>query len=381
MKENLKPDWLKGGLLLAGFWLFVGVLDASMVYVSHLLTGEALSEGFEPVWTVLAWSTWIPTSVIALWFMRRFPVTHRTWYYAVPIHVVGAAVCILFLSALYTAMRGAEALLTQTAGFAYFDYLLTSFAQLLALDSIIYLGGLVTVHAFMYYRRYRERTLQAERLKSDLAEAQLHALSLQLRPHFLFNSFHTIAMLVRRHEEERATETIASLSDFLRYILEGDGIQEVPLKQELDFMKSYVAVEKARYGDQLDVRVDAEAEALRALVPNLLLQPLVENAIRHGLRPVERPGGIDVEARREGSHLRLRVQDNGRGLPDGWRLEEQRGVGLSNTKARLRRLYGSDHYLNLHSPPGEEGLTVTIMLPYRTEDEREVAPRELVSVQ
>lgn len=229
--ESQKKRRLRIGLLLVGFWMLFGLLYGGMHYVGAVITGATAQ--FHPIWSVLAWSSWIPTTLLTVWFARRLMVTRGNWYFTVPAHLLGAMICSLFAAGLYTGMRAIEAFLSSATGFSYLPYLRNVLGGSLAIDSTLYLTIVVGVYAFEYYRRYRERTLQAQQLETDLVEAQLHALGLQLQPHFLFNSFHTIAMLVRQHEEERATETIANLSDFLRYVLEGEGAQEVPCSRKL----------------------------------------------------------------------------------------------------------------------------------------------------
>jgi LytS/YehU family sensor histidine kinase len=184
---------------------------------------------------------------------------------------------------------------------------------------------------------------------------------MQLNPHFLFNTLHAISALVHK-DVEAADRMIARLSDLLRYALESTDAQEVPLRQELGFLNRYLEIEQTRFGDRLTVRLDIAPETLDALVPNLVLQPLVENAIRHGIEPRAKPGRIDLRARRENGRLKLEVCDNGVGLPSG-RIPEE-GVGLSNTRARLQQLYGEGHCFELGDAPGG-GLMVSVELPFR----------------
>lgn len=350
-------------VLLIGFWTLVGILYASMGFAARLVFPGEVTGSFRPAWVILSWWTWVPTTLIAVAFVQRFPVDRHRWYRHVLVHLVGAVVCSLFACALFASMRGAEALVLGER-FAFLAEWRAVFARSVAIDSVVYLTVLVAVHAFDYYKKYRARTLQAERLQVRLARTQLHALSLQLRPHFLFNTFHTIAVLVREHEEQKATETIARLSDFLRYVLDNDGVQEVTLQQEIDFLESYVAIERARFEHAIELHIEADPAALRGRVPTLILQPLIENALRHGLRGLPVTARLHVRARRAGGRLHLHVRDNGRGLPEGWSLEACGGIGLTNTRERLRQLYGADHHFALAERP-EGGVEVSIALPYR----------------
>lgn len=377
-----RPTWLRIGFYLWAFWTLVGVTYASIGYVAYLAV-DSVPGQYSFLWVVLGWYTWIPATLIVVWMAQRFPIERQRWFYAIPLHVFGAAATSLFASFLYTCMRG-TALLFSGMPFDFSERMLDVFTRSVALDSIIYLTALVGVSAFQYYRKYRERELRTSQLEAELAAAQLHALKLQLQPHFLFNTFHTIAMLVRQQRDDEAVDTIAVLSDFLRYVLDNTGAQEVTLHRELDFLESYVAIEHIRFKDQLRVETDIDPAAVNASVPNLLLQPLVENAVRHGIEPSPRPGRIHVDARREGDQLRIRVRDNGIGLPDDWRMDDCRGVGLANTEARLRRLYGNDFRFELTNGPSDEGVLATIVIPYRTptgqpmESSPEFSPRTLI---
>lgn len=354
--------------VLIGFWTLIGLIYITSSTLIYLTVGGDQPYTLErAVWTLLGWYTWIPSTLIVLWMVRRFPLDRERLFPNVLVHVMAAPVVSLFASALFTGMRGVRLWANgELVGGWLGDTLSRVFLSSVTLDTVIYMTILIGVHAFEYYRKFRERELRASQLEAELAEARLHALRLQLQPHFLFNTFHTIAMLVRQQRDEEAVDTIAVLSDFLRYVLDNTGAQEVSLKHELNFLESYLAIERIRFKDRLQVDIDVDPEVLSACVPNLILQPLVENAIRHGIEPTDRPGRIDVVARREGNQLRIRVQDNGVGLPEDWTLEAQQGVGLANTKARLERLYGDDHHLGFSNAPAG-GLMATVVIPFRAE--------------
>lgn len=213
--------------------------------------------------------------------------------------------------------------------------------------------------ALLFYRRAQERERRSLELAASLAEARLQALRMQLQPHFLFNTLNAIATLV--HENPAAADDmIASLSDFLRLTLERGDRPEQPLRDELEFIDRYLEIEKIRFGDRLQVHREIDPDALEVRVPTLLLQPLVENAVRHGLEPRRETGLITVTARRDGPDLKLAIADNGVGLAGTAPARE--GVGLSNTRARLRELYGSRADLHLQETPGG-GTTVAVRLP------------------
>jgi len=201
---------------------------------------------------------------------------------------------------------------------------------------------------------------RAAELEKGLAQAKLQALQMQLNPHFLFNTLHSISSLMHK-DIEAADKMITRLSDLLRAALEGAGTQEVSLRQELKLLELYLAIEKIRFGNRLTVKLDVAADVLEAQVPNLILQPLVENAIRHGIEPRARPGRIELQAHRQNGVLAVVLSDDGTGLGQNGAIRE--GIGLSNTRARLRELYGSAHRFELASGP-QGGVRVELNIPY-----------------
>jgi LytS/YehU family sensor histidine kinase len=237
-------------------------------------------------------------------------------------------------------------------------------SSLFLFDFFVYWAVLGAGYAFDYRERYRERESAASELKAQLAQARLEALKVQLHPHFLFNTLHAISGLVRGGERQSAVNMIAGLSELLRRALDSADEQEVPLREEVKFVELYLDIQKVRFSDRLTVRMDVAPEALDALVPNLVLQPLVENAVRHGVSPAETPGLIVVSAYRAGRMLHVEVADDGPGLQSGWRMEESEGIGLANTVERLKRLYGSEHRFELRNGEGR-GVTASVVIPFR----------------
>jgi two-component system, LytTR family, sensor kinase len=238
---------------------------------------------------------------------------------------------------------------------------------------VIYLGVLAAGLARAYSLRYRARREQAARLQAQLAQAHLDALRRQLDPHFLFNTLHAVSSLVER-DPRGVRRMISRLSDLLRHSIEGANEPELPLRDELELLGRYLDIMQVRFQGRLEVETRADERALDALVPNLILQPLVENAIKHGVEKLTGPGRIVIEADVEGGIVVLRVRDNG---PDAGRASSGTagsGVGLRNTVARLEQLYGAAQRFTLG--PGEDGGTVAeVRLPYRTSaDARAAAP-------
>jgi two-component system, LytTR family, sensor kinase len=214
-----------------------------------------------------------------------------------------------------------------------------------------------------YYARYLQKQREAHELERELARAELRALKMQLNPHFLFNTLHAISALVAAAPKE-AEMMIARLSDMLRSSLDSSGQQEVTLEQELRFLQLYLDIEQMRFRDRLRVKIQFDADASTALVPNMLLQPLVENSIRHGIERVSRPGRIDIQARLDCDQLILTVADNGRGLPEASGGVDGFGVGLRATRGRLERLYGARFSLVLRERT-EGGVEAVVVLPYQ----------------
>ena len=215
-------------------------------------------------------------------------------------------------------------------------------------------------HALGYYSKFRERELRASQLETGLARAQLQLLKTQLHPHFLFNTLNAISALVHT-DVEAADRMLARLGDLLRLALEDFGVQEAPLARELEIIRSYLEIEQARLGPRLGIGLDIDADTLDAWVPTFLLQPLVENSIRHGIAPRASPGRVEIRARRDHELLHLEVRDDGPGFPA---QPAAGGVGLSNTRARLFHLYGTAQRMETGNDP-RGGCVVKVTLPFR----------------
>ena len=307
------------------------------------------------------WYSWAAITPAILWLAQRFPFDRQTWKIAIPMQIVGVVVAMAVHVALVVASRMATYAIAgdsldswlreaQQMFFLNFDWEMMTYWSIVGLS-----------HALRYQREARARELNAAQLQTRLVEARLQTLQRQLQPHFLFNTLNTISALMHR-DVDAADEMIARLSDLLRMSLQRVGVQEVTLKDELDFLSKYLEIEQTRFRDRLTVVFDVHSDTLDALVPNLLLQPLVENAIKHGIGPRPTPGQITVRARRVGALLELDVQDNGVGLSAARLTDFNRGVGLSNTRSRLDHLYGTLHRFEFRQP-AEGGLLVLIAIP------------------
>jgi two-component system LytT family sensor kinase len=226
----------------------------------------------------------------------------------------------------------------------------------------VYAGIVLAWHAATYYRELRDRQLRSTELESLLHQAQLQSLRSQLNPHFLFNTLHSIAELVHTNPG-LAEQLILRLGKLLRQVLQSSTQQQVPLAEELDFVKGYVEIEQMRLGERLQVQWDVAPEVLQAKVPSLILQPLVENAIKHGVAPVATAGDLVIRAWRDEEFLHLQVRDSGPGLSVGT-PHPRAGIGLSNTQSRLQRLYGARQSFELLN---DRGLVVNVRIPLEAE--------------
>ena len=307
------------------------------------------------------WYSWAVLTPGILWLTRKFPFERATWKIAIPVHIAGVVVAVL----LHVALAVASRMATYWVVGESLDSWLMEFQQMFFLnfdwEMMTYWTIVGVGHALRYDSQARAKALSAAQMETRLVEAQLHTLQSQMQPHFLFNTLNTISALMHR-DVEAADAMIARLSDLLRMSLQRIHVQEVELKEELDFLSKYLEIEQTRFRDRLSVVFDIQGDTLDALVPNLLLQPLVENAIKHGIGPRPTPGQIVVRARRAGAMLELDVQDNGVGLSQARLTDFNRGVGLSNTRSRLDHLYGSLHRFEFRQP-AEGGLLVLIAIP------------------
>jgi LytS/YehU family sensor histidine kinase len=292
--------------------------------------------------------------LVERWLQRRAKTFHQ---------ILWGAAAILGLALLHTVLLVALyfpfSALSVTAFFRYRFFVL-------AIDLLtgIVVCGLVAgfAKARSYYLRLREEELKTAEMQAQIARAELEALKMQLHPHFLFNTLNAISAL-QSDEPEMAQLALARLADFLRLTLENAGIQEVILDRELDFVMRYLEIEKLRFGKRLTVRMEIDPTTRGARVPNLILQPLVENAIRHGIGAKAAPGRIEISSSKSNGALLLRVRDTGPGMA----ASPCEGIGLKNTRARLDRLYGSASCLRLENA-AEGGVEASIEIPFMVDE-------------
>ena len=347
---------------LAAFWTLVGLAFASQFYLSSSLLGRPVTWGQAISYSLEDWYVYAVLSWPVLRLAHRFPPESHAPGRTAGIHLVAA----LIFSLLYVVLR---ALVGQVHNFIVDEpgTFVEVFRALLVKTSpfnLLVYGVILSVsHALDYYRKYHERTVQTLELEKHLTEARLQSLLRQLKPHFLFNTLNGIASLMYS-DVAAADRMLVRLSELLRQTMARSGAPLAPLRDELAFLEKYLEIERIRFRDRLEVQVDVDPATLDALVPSLILQPLVENAIRHGIEPNERAGRILLRAARTGENLVLTVTDNGGGVPPGGFQRE--GIGLANTRARLNELYGGRHRFELANEPGG-GLCIRLTLPFTTE--------------
>jgi signal transduction histidine kinase len=343
-------------ILIFGVWTLLGALSAIRILMSYAYSGYAVTWWRALVIALADWYAWALLAPAIGWLARRFAIERRSWLRSLLMHLPAS----LFFSILKIVI---ESRLLQ-----WFDpEPARSYPVQFPSTLFTYYAILGAIYAFDYYRKYRAHELKASQLEAQLAQAQWQALKMQLQPHFLFNTLHAISSLMRR-DVEAAERMITRLSDLLRLTLENAGAQETPLRQELEFLERYLEIEQTRFRDRLQVKMEIEPETLDARVPNLILQPLVENAVRHGIAPRAAPGLIEISARRNENRLKLQVSDNGAGMPADKREQVKEGVGLANTRARLEQLYGADYRFELNNQD-EGGLVVSLTIPFRAAPE------------
>jgi two-component system, LytTR family, sensor kinase len=341
--------------LLFAVWTGLALISATQSALYRAHRGRPID------WPVLLadrladWYTCAAFTPAYFWLVRRFPIDRQHWATSVPVHLITTSVFVVIKYAAYGAI-GAR-LSPDPEAWRLGELLAGSFVY----ESMAFWAVLAVVHAVEFHRRFREREVQAARLQAELAEARLDALSAQLNPHFLFNALHGVSTLMHR-DVEAADSVLARLADLLRRTLRGGG-HEVPLAEEMELLRDYLAIMATRYGDRLAVGEVVSPEAECALVPRFVLQPLVENALQHGVARRVGAGRVEVRAERAGESLQLSVSDDGPGLRGGGAFPRE-GIGLSNTRRRLRALYGDRQRLAIEEVPGG-GLRVALTLPFR----------------
>ena len=347
---------------------------ALVIFVAATLLGlihalQSGASGAQPDWQkAIPWGLTfsyllVPVGACAWYFAKKFPLTpphgmRNTGLHTAIALVLGALhpFALVWVNALCVSPRWFVAVAESMLPYVHFWYW-----QDVILVSLVYAISLFAAQSMRYYRSYQEGLLRAARLEAQLANTNLAALKMQLHPHFLFNSLHSISAL-QLTDSAAAQRMTALLGDFLRMTLREFDQQQVPLRREIEFLECYLAIEKMRFGERLRFRFEIAPELLQALVPHLLLQPIVENVVRHAIAPFNAGGEVVVRAGRRDQQLSLEVEDNGPGMSPA--LATREGLGFANTRARLTQLYGSAHSFRCENV-SPNGLRVEFLIPFQ----------------
>jgi two-component system, LytTR family, sensor kinase len=337
--------WTRLVALEVAIWTVVAMFFAAQDYVSGLYRGGPTGPSAPVLHALSTCSIWMLLTPACIWLVDRVPLSRRRVGRFLAVHIPASIVFAVVHTCLFVGVRG---YLFTPEGASIVGSVMVAFVHFDLAVYWIIVGGML---ASGYYVKYHDREAQ-------LARAELHALKAQLRPHFLFNTLNTISSLIR-DEPLEAEAMLSRLGDLLRITLRDHQADEVSLADEFAFVDGYLEIEQARFGDRLRVTRHIDPAALDALVPHLVLQPLVENAVRHGVGPRLSGGTVELRAERRGGTLALEVRDDGVGA-----AEFAEGVGIANTRARLAHLYGADHQFAVSSSPGT-GFSLAIEIPYR----------------
>ena len=363
---NPKINYRRAALLFVG-WTLASVIFAGISYAAAI--GENNKEfGFVSALrlNLVQFYLWAILAPFVFRFSRRFPIEFRPLnvrnlllYFPALISFAGIHQ-VLHLAVLWSIsprwrQRYPALMDCYRAYFAFGFYI----------DLIIALLIVIAMHALLYYQNFRASELAQSSLKTQLAQAQLKSLKMQLHPHFLFNTLHSISSLVLE-DPPKANSMIARLGDFLRLTLENSEQQLVTLKEETEFLRCYLDIEQVRFGDRLTISFELEPQTLSAQVPHLILQPVVENAVQHAIAPRATRGHINIEAKRLNSLLRVVVSDNGPGITSNAISSTKKCVGLTNVRNRLQQVYGPDFRFELTNGKNG-GLTVVMEIPFHRE--------------
>jgi two-component system LytT family sensor kinase len=359
----MQRRWIKVSAIVAG-WAFVGLILSLELIFTAQVHSRTMDMAYVDAWELaipqfgraLMWALMAP---LILKLREKVPLNRGRWVGGIAFHL---GFSFLVMAVYYVGRIASMCLLWEWPHGAFWETVMQNFYGRNIIDMAYYWGVLAFGYSFEIYQRYKTEELKAAQLEARLVETELKALRQQLHPHFLFNTLNTVAVLVREQKHEEAVNLLARLGALLRMTLDPVRTPVVTLQQEMDFLERYIEIQQMRFSDRLRVNIDLSEEARRALIPNLLLQPIVENAILHGVAPKAGPGHVDISGRVEAGTLHLQVCDDGAGLPHA--ASGRQGIGLSNTRERLAKLYGAHSQFSLKSEPGR-GVTVQIVMPYR----------------
>lgn len=349
---------LRTPVLLILLWTAIGLAFASQFYLSSTLSGrniawtEALSQ------SLADWYVWSILSLVPVYLAKRQPIEKRNRARSLIIHF-SASLIVALAYAFARALVAQGQILALGELIPFIEIVRPLLFKTFYFNVVIYWIIVAITQAFDYYRKYHEREKTTLELEKRLSEARLQALQMQLNPHFLFNAMHSISTLMHR-DVDAADSMLARLSELLRLTLKSDSSQTIPLSQELEILERYLDIERIRFGDRLTIEMDIAADTLSKKVPALILQPVVENSLRHGIAPHAKHGRVQIKSEIVEDALELSVLDNGGGLTEP--IKE--GIGISNVRNRLSELYGTKQSLTVSNNQDTTGAKTTIRLPY-----------------
>ncbi|TAK67573.1 MAG: hypothetical protein EPO24_00355 [Bacteroidetes bacterium] len=348
--------------LLSGVWLILSFIMANQLVLRTSGTESAVSWYNAFMLEFFYCVQWVALAPLTLRVARVFPLQSKKFFVGIIVHLTAGALMSAATMGGRTVLNWVFLHHMQTA--LTWERVLNNMTEALDYGMMSYLLNMFFCYSYTFYERAKEREVRALKLEAELGQAQLQALKMQLHPHFFFNTLNTISVLIRKKENELAVEMIARLSKFLRYTLEKTDTQEVTLAEELNAVEMYLEIQKARFQDKLNVQRAISPDVLNVRVPTLILQPLLENALEHGIAKREQGGVVELSAERVNGAVHIRVTDNGPGINPGNNAAERRGIGLQNTESRLQKLYGGEYGFEISSKL-EGGTTVQITLPYQ----------------
>jgi two-component system, LytTR family, sensor kinase len=343
----------------------LGFFFATQIYFSAASFHREISWGQALYWSFGDWYEWALLSPFIFWACRTFRFGRPSWPQSQVVHLLGG----LLLSGLHATLCALAAVFqgwVTGKSIAFGSSLHGLLANRTHYNLAVYAVIVCAWHAWDYYRKFREREAQAVELAGLLARSQLQALRMQLNPHFLFNTLNAVSSLMLT-DVVAANKMISRLGELLRLALDKSDQPEVPLQQEIEFLRRYLEIEQIRFGERLRLKIEFDSSTLEAAVPNFILQPLVENAVRHAIEPQEAGGQIELRSVRDNGHLVLQVSDDGPGLtskPAEMSDETRLRIGLNNTRERLRKLYGEDQRFDL-TGNARGGVTARLSIPFR----------------
>lgn len=354
------PWFIPGFVLLLASVL--GIIASWQHHATMVYEGGDSSAGHALGMGMPFWYLWALLTPVVFWFARKVPLEGRRWPWRALAHAGFAVVISLVHAALEIGFRSLALFHAHTTVLRVTRSSLVQAFYSLGTDLLLYSFILGTWYMFSLYRKLKEREVTASRLEAQLTQARLAALRSQLQPHFFFNAMNTIAMLVRAQENALAIRTVAGMSDLLRHVLQEDPPSLVTLREELVFVERYLEIERIRFGDRMHSSIHTGPDTLDVMVPNLFLQPLVENAVRHGVGRRAEASLVEVRATRQNGKLTITVRDDGPGPSSTAISSAGVGIGIRNTRERLHELYGDRFTFELRDAAGG-GAQVTIELP------------------